>query len=65
MSVSNYHDNLRHSPGKIVEIRDKDILVSTGEKMLALTQVQLEGRKKTAAGEFARGFDCQGITLGC
>jgi methionyl-tRNA formyltransferase len=56
---------LRHSPGKIVEVRDKDILVSTGEKMLALTQVQLEGRKKIAAGEFARGFDCQGITLGC
>ena len=61
----NNHDNLRHSPGKIVEVRDKDILVSTGEKMLALTQVQLEGRKKTAAGEFARGVDCQGITLGC
>jgi methionyl-tRNA formyltransferase len=61
----NNHDNLRHSPGKIVEVRGKDILVSTGEKMLALTQVQLEGRKKIAAGEFARGFDCQGITLGC
>ena len=61
----NNHDNSRRPPGKIVEVRDKDILVSTGEKMLALTQVQLEGRKKTAAGEFAKGFDCQGITLGC
>ena len=61
----NNNDHLRHPPGKIVEIRDKDFLVSTGEKMLALTQVQLEGRKKIAAAEFARGVDCQGITLGC
>jgi methionyl-tRNA formyltransferase len=60
----NNYDNFRHPPGKIVEIRDKDILVSTGEKMLALTQVQLEGRKKTTGAEFARGYDCQGITLG-
>ena len=60
----NNHDDLRHPPGEIVEIRDKYILVSTGEKMLALTQVQLEGRKKTTAVEFARGYDCQGTTLG-
>jgi methionyl-tRNA formyltransferase len=60
----NNQDNLKHPPGKIVEIRDKDILVSTGEKMLALTQVQLEGKKKITAAEFARGFDCQGTTLG-
>ncbi len=57
-------DNVKHPPGKIVEIRDKDILVATGEKILALTQVQLEGKKKINAAEFARGFDCQGITLG-
>ena len=61
----NNHNNSRHPPGKIIEIRDKDILVSTGEKMLALTQVQLEGKKKTTAADFARGYDCQGITLGC
>ena len=61
----NNHDNLGHPPGKIIEIRDKDILVATGEKLLALTEVQLEGRKKTTAVEFARGFDCQGLTLGC
>ena len=60
----NNQDNLKYPPGKIVEIRDKDILVSTGEKMLALTQVQLEGKKKITAAEFARGFNCQGITLG-
>ena len=57
-------DNVKHPPGKIVEIRDKDILVATGEKILALTQVQLEGKKKINAAEFAKGFDCQGITLG-
>ena len=61
----NKHDNSKHQPGKIVEIRDKDILVSTGQQMLALTQVQLEGRKKITAVEFARGYDCQGTTLGC
>jgi len=61
----NNHDNLGYPPGKIIEIRDKDILVATGEKLLALTEVQLEGRKKTTAVEFARGFDCQGLTLGC
>ena len=60
----NNQDNLSYPPGKIVEIRDKDILVSTGENMLALTLVQLEGKKKITAAEFARGFDCQGITLG-
>ena len=60
----NSQDNLNYPPGKIVEVRDKDILISTGEKMLALTQVQLEGKKKISAAEFARGFDCQGITLG-
>ena len=49
----------------MVEIRDKDILVSTGEKMLAMTHVQLEGRKQTTAVEFARGYDCLGKTLGC
>ena len=58
-------NNCNHPPGKIVEIRDKDILVSTGEQMLALTQVQLEGKKKTTAAEFARGYNCQGLTLGC
>ena len=60
----NNQDSLSYPPGKIVEIRDRDILVSTGEKMLALTLVQLEGKKKITAAEFARGFDCQGITLG-
>jgi len=59
------NNNLRHPPGTIVEIRDKDILVSTGEKMLAMTRVQLEGRKQTTAVEFARGYDCLGKTLGC
>ena len=58
-------DNSNHPPGKIVEVRDKDILVSTGQQMLALTQVQLEGKKKTTAAEFARGYNCQGLTLGC
>jgi len=58
-------DNCNHPPGKIVEIRDKDILVSTGQQMLALTQVQLEGKKKTTTPEFARGYNCQGLTLGC
>ena len=61
----NNHNNLKQPPGKIIEVRDKGILVSTGEKMLALTEVQLEGRKRTTAAEFSRGFDCQGITLGC
>ena len=60
----NNQDNFKHPPGKIIEIRDKDILVSTGKKALALSQVQLEGKKKINAAEFAKGFDCQGITLG-
>ncbi|MBM23669.1 MAG: methionyl-tRNA formyltransferase [Gammaproteobacteria bacterium] len=59
------NQNLKHSPGTIFEIRDKDILVSTGQKSLAMTQVQLEGRKQISAVEFARGHDCLGKTLGC
>ena len=60
----NNHDNLKYSPGKIVEGNDEGILVSTGDKMLSLTEVQLEGRKRITATEFFRGYDCQGITLG-
>tara|TARA_B100001750_G_C15508042_1_gene601709 strand:+ start:715 stop:1647 length:933 start_codon:yes stop_codon:yes gene_type:complete len=61
----NDYNNLRHPPGTIVETRDEHVLVSTGEKMLALTQVQLEGRKKITAREFVNGYNCKGITLGC
>jgi len=51
-------------PGSIIKTQSKEILVATGDRMLSLISVQLEGRKKMLAQDFFKGFACEGKTLG-
>ena len=51
-------------PGSIVKTQSNEILVATGDGMLSLISVQLEGRKKMPALDFCKGFACEGKTLG-
>jgi methionyl-tRNA formyltransferase len=62
LKIHRAHAATRHSgePGTVVGI-DDGIEVATGEGTLVLDAVQLEGRKRLAAAEFARGG---GITVG-
>jgi methionyl-tRNA formyltransferase len=51
-------------PGRIVDVQDDAVLVSCGQGLLALTQVQRAGRKPVAARAFAQGLQLQGQQLG-
>ena len=51
-------------PGSIIKTQSKEILVATGDRMLSLISVQLEGRKKMPALDFFKGFAYEGKTLG-
>ena len=51
-------------PGSIIKTSSNEILVTTGDGMLSLISVQLEGRKKMPALDFCKGFACEGKTLG-
>lgn len=43
-------------PGTIYHIGKNDMYVQTGDKALALTEVQLQGKKRMDAGSFLRGY---------
>lgn len=47
--------------GTIIRVENKRLVVSTGDGVIALTNVQPEGKKRMAAGDFARGYQ---ITVG-
>ena len=51
-------------PGSIIKTQSKEILVATGDGMLSLISVQLEGRKKMHALDFFKGFAYEGKILG-
>jgi methionyl-tRNA formyltransferase len=51
-------------PGSIVKTQSNEILVATGDGMLSLISVQLEGRKKMHALDFFKGFAYEGKILG-
>jgi len=51
-------------PGSIVKTQSNKILVATGDGMLSLISVQLEGRKKMHALDFFKGFAYEGKILG-
>lgn len=51
-------------PGTIVRVDERGIHVATGSSTLVLTQVQVAGRKQTAAHEFARSQPLDGVVLG-
>ena len=53
-------------PGEIVELQKDGFLIQTGKGCLKVRQVQLEGKKRMAAGDFLRGMQMKaGDLLGC
>ncbi len=44
------------NPGEIIELRRDSIVVATGEGVLVIREVQLEGKKRMAAEAFLRGY---------
>lgn len=52
-------------PGSIVEVTKDSILVQTGQGLLKLVEVQLEGKKRMTTDAFLRGFSIEaGAKLG-
>jgi methionyl-tRNA formyltransferase len=47
--------DLRGKPGEILR-KDRELLVATSDRALALTEVQFEGKKRMGAAEFLRGL---------
>lgn len=52
------------TPGTVVRVEKDRILVQTGEGVLAVSQLQLEGKKRMDVGAFLRGYSVkEGISL--
>ena len=52
-------------PGSVVEVLKDSILVQTGQGLLQLVEVQLEGKKRMTTDAFLRGFPLEtGTKLG-
>ena len=47
---------LGQKPGRVLEASSSGVRVATGKGVLVLEELQLEGRKAMAAGEFLKGF---------
>lgn len=43
-------------PGTVTKVTKDRVFVQTGEGALALTEVQLEGKKRMSADAFLRGY---------
>lgn len=56
---------MESTPGEIAEIRKDMLLVGTGENLLGITHLQLQGKKRMSVEDFLRGKSLQtGIKLG-
>lgn len=53
------------APGTVTEVGKESILVQTGKGMLAVRQLQLEGKKRMDAGAFLRGYSIKEGTSLC
>jgi methionyl-tRNA formyltransferase len=51
-----FKDEVNKKPGEIYLISEKGIFVKCGKDSLCIKEVQLEGKSKTSAIDFARGF---------
>jgi methionyl-tRNA formyltransferase len=49
------------APGEVIELRKASIVVMTGEGILVIKELQLEGKKRMSADAFLRGYS---ITIG-
>ncbi len=47
---------IRGIPGTIHSLRDETIQVHTGQGLLSLMEVQMEGRRRMSSKELLRGF---------
>lgn len=57
--------NINTTPGQIVEIRKDTIVVMTGDGLLMIKELQLEGKKRMPVDAFLRGYSIkEGICLG-
>ncbi len=52
------------TPGKIVNITKDQIWISTGEGILAVNELQLEGKKRMNTEDFLRGYKMENAVLG-
>jgi methionyl-tRNA formyltransferase len=44
------------TPGEVIELRKASIVVMTGEGILVIKELQLEGKKRMSADAFLRGY---------
>lgn len=54
-SANHIIDESLQEPGRVVKTSDEGILVSTGEGLILLTEIQLENHKRMSAALFLRG----------
>ena len=53
-------------PGMILNVTKNALEIQTGNGVLSLLEVQLEGKKRMEIGAFLRGYAVQeGVELGC
>ena len=52
-------ENTQEACGTVVEVNKKELCVQTGDGILVLREVQLEGKKRMASDAFLRGYQIQ------
>jgi methionyl-tRNA formyltransferase len=60
-------DSRPHSgaqPGEVIDAGDDGIIVQTGSGLIRLLELQMPGRQKIRAAEFANGYESIGKILG-
>lgn len=50
-------ESSQNAPGTVVKVTKKELWVQTGEGILSLLEVQLEGKKRMAVDAFLRGYE--------
>lgn len=56
--------NSTKEPGTIVEVTKDSIVVNTGNKLLAIKDIKLEGKKKCSVREYLNGVNDKNILIG-
>lgn len=56
-------ENEKGLPGEVIEKRKDSFLIQTGEGVLAVKELQLEGKKRMTAENFMRGYEIKPTTL--
>ena len=51
------------NPGTVVDINTNSIIISTGKNLIALLEIQLEGKKKLLVSEFLKGYNIKIDTI--